>query len=146
MWSATVTLTKCRLKPDLLTERRRGGLGGGGGEKKRGGGGGGGGKGGRGDDGDSCPITISVAPRRPPDVHDPKTRRRDCLVDSDSSGCALNLFPEEDSWHYITVTPTRTERRVEFAINVKITGLDCAYNISFKKERKDKPADFPDKI
>ncbi len=49
-------------------------------------------------------------------------RRRDCLVDSDSSGCSLNLFPEEDSWHYITVTPTRTERRVEFAINVKITG------------------------
>ncbi len=116
VWSATVTLSKCRLKPDMMTERR---MRGGGGDKRGGEGDGG--------DGDSCPITISVAPRRPPDVHDPKTRRRDCLADSDGAGgCSLNLFPEEDSWHYITVTPTRTERRVEFAINVKITGAEIS--------------------
>ncbi len=66
VWSATVTLTKCRLKPDPLTERRRGGGGRGGG--------GGGGKGDDGGEGDSCPIAISVAPRRPPNIHDPKTR------------------------------------------------------------------------
>lgn len=46
-------------------------------------------------------------------------------MDSDSSGCSLSLFPEEDSWHYVTVTPTRTDRRVEFAVNVKVT--DCPH-------------------
>ena len=50
------------------------------------------------------------------------SRRRDCLEDSDNNGCSLNLFPEENSWHYLTVTPTRSDRMVSFAINVKITG------------------------
>lgn len=49
-------------------------------------------------------------------------RRRDCLEDSDKDGCSLKLFPEEMEWHYITITPTRSDRRIEFAINVVITG------------------------
>ena len=53
-------------------------------------------------------------------------RRRDCLKDSDSSGCSLNLFAEENSWHYITVTPTRSDKTIEFAINVIITGKTLA--------------------
>ena len=52
-------------------------------------------------------------------------RHRDCLEDPDESTgtCSLKLFPEENSWHYITVTPTRPDRKIEFAINVVITGL-----------------------
>ena len=53
-------------------------------------------------------------------------RHRDCLEDSDEATgtCSLKLFPEENSWHYITVTPTRPDRKIEFAINVVITGMD----------------------
>ena len=58
-------------------------------------------------------------------------RKRDCLKDSVGSGCDLKLFPEENSWHYITITPTRTDRRIEFAINVKITGRLDNLNSSF---------------
>ena len=52
-------------------------------------------------------------------------RHRDCLEDPDESTgtCSLKLFPEENSWHYITVTPTRPDRKIEFAINVVITGM-----------------------
>ena len=48
------------------------------------------------------------------------------MKDSDSSGCSLNLFAEENSWHYITVTPTRSDKTIEFAINVIITGKTLA--------------------
>ena len=52
-------------------------------------------------------------------------RHRDCLEDPDEATgtCSLKLFPEENSWHYITVTPTRPDRKIEFAINVVITGM-----------------------
>ena len=78
-------------------------------------------------DSDSCPIILAVAARKPPDVRNPRTRKRDCLKDSDSSsGCSLKLFPEENAWHFVTLTPTRADRRVEFAINVIITGKTLA--------------------
>jgi hypothetical protein len=32
------------------------------------------------------------------------------------------LYPEEESWHYITITPTRSDRIIEFAIGIIITG------------------------
>ena len=60
-------------------------------------------------------------------------RHRDCLEDPDEAtgSCSLKLFPEENSWHYITVTPTRPDRKIEFAINVVITGMSniCLYRV-----------------
>ena len=36
--------------------------------------------------------------------------------------CSLDLYPEENSWHFITVTPTIGDRVIAFAISVAITG------------------------
>ena len=37
--------------------------------------------------------------------------------------CSLDLYPEENSWHFITVTPTIGDRVIAFAISVAITGM-----------------------
>ena len=34
----------------------------------------------------------------------------------------MPLYPEEESWHYITITPTKVDRIIEFAIGIVITG------------------------
>ena len=50
-------------------------------------------------------------------------RKRDCNQDGTSSAaCSLDLFPEENSWHFITVTPTVADRVIAFAISVSING------------------------
>ena len=35
----------------------------------------------------------------------------------------MELYPEENSWHFITVTPTVENRVIAFAISVSITGM-----------------------
>lgn len=108
VWSASVTLTKCKVRRERGL--RMGSAGSAGSNNER-------------DDlDDSCPVVLAVEARKPPDVRNPKTRKRDCLKDSEAGMCSLKLFPEEDAWHFITISPTRTDRRVEFAINVVITG------------------------
>ena len=71
IWSAQVNITKCRIKSATDDAARGGTSDGGGRGRSR--------SGGRGGssapiDYDSCPLQISVSPRRPPDVLDPKTR------------------------------------------------------------------------
>ena len=70
IWSAQVNITKCRIK-SATDDAARGTSDGGGRGRSR--------SGGRGGssapiDYDTCPLQISVSPRRPPDVLDPKTR------------------------------------------------------------------------
>ena len=36
--------------------------------------------------------------------------------------CSLELYPEENAWHYITVQPTVSNKIIEFSISVVITG------------------------
>ena len=55
VWSASVSLTKCKIKEDKRAGGRGSGLGGGGQDHK-------------------CPVRLSVAPRRPPDTLDARTR------------------------------------------------------------------------
>ena len=65
VWSAYVNITKCKIKSDAITPGQfGGGLRGG---RNRGG------QGTR-DQIEACPLRISVAPRRPPNYMDPKTR------------------------------------------------------------------------
>ena len=49
--------------------------------------------------------------------------------------CSLELYPEENAWHYITVQPTVSNKIIEFSISVVITGkqrlLTSLYNTSF---------------
>jgi hypothetical protein len=123
IWSAQVNITKCRIKSATDDAGRgtdgRGGRGSRNGPRSSA-------SNSNSQDYDSCPLRISVAPRRPPDVLDPKTRKRECNEDDASSvACSLDLYPEENSWHYITVTPTRAERVIAFAISVALT--DCPH-------------------
>ena len=37
--------------------------------------------------------------------------------------CSLDLYPEENAWHYITVQPTVINKIIEFSISVAITGI-----------------------
>ena len=65
VWSAYVNITKCRIKSEAISPGQFGG-----GLRGRGS------RGGQGqrDEIDACPLRISVAPRRPPNYIDPKTR------------------------------------------------------------------------
>jgi hypothetical protein len=36
------------------------------------------------------------------------------------------LYPEEESWHYITISPTKMDRIIEFAIGIIITGQEIS--------------------
>ena len=60
------------------------------------------------------------------------------MEDSDEATgtCSLKLFPEENSWHYITVTPTRPDRKIEFAINVIITGMKKQKQLSSQTQNR----------
>ena len=50
--------------------------------------------------------------------------------------CSLSLYPEENSWHFITVTPTVADRVIAFAISVSITGKQYSGpNPAFLKSR-----------
>ena len=55
-------------------------------------------------------------------------RHHECNKDDDSEhrsqsdSCSMLLYPEEESWHYITITPTKVDRIIEFAIGIVITG------------------------
>ena len=50
-------------------------------------------------------------------------RKRDCNQDGTSTAaCSLDLYPEENSWHFITVTPKVSDRVIAFAISISITG------------------------
>lgn len=70
VWSAFLNITKCRVKGAPAEETRtRGGS-----SSRAGGGGASGGASGTREDEESCPLRLSVAARRPPDVLDPKTR------------------------------------------------------------------------
>ena len=68
VWSAYVNITKCRIKSDTLTPGQYGG----GGIRGRGSRVAGGQR--DGNMREACPLRISVAPRRPPNYMDPKTR------------------------------------------------------------------------
>ena len=37
--------------------------------------------------------------------------------------CSLELYPEENAWHYVSVQPTVINKIIEFSISVVITGL-----------------------
>ena len=55
-------------------------------------------------------------------------RKRDCNQDGTSTAaCSLDLYPEENSWHFITVTPTVPDRVIAFAISVSILGNRSSY-------------------
>ena len=69
IWSAQVNITKCRIK-SATDDAARGTSDGGRGRSRSGGRGGSSAP----IDYDTCPLQISVSPRRPPDVLDPKTR------------------------------------------------------------------------
>lgn len=119
VWSAYVNITKCRIKSDVITRGgqtrtvpQRGGA-----DMVR----------------DACPLRVSVAPRRPPNYLDPKTRRQSCLENNYSylpDRCSLELYPEENTWHYITVIPTLADKIIEFAISVVISGIRSSFSRS----------------
>ena len=44
--------------------------------------------------------------------------------------CSLDLYPEENAWHYITVQPTVSNKIIEFSISVVITGTKISYSIT----------------
>ena len=44
--------------------------------------------------------------------------------------CSLELYPEENAWHYITVQPTVSNKIIEFSISVVITGMAKSYLIN----------------
>ena len=67
IWSAQVNITKCRIKSST-DDAARGTSDGGRGRSRNGQ------RNSAPIDYDSCPLQISVAPRRPPDVLNPKTR------------------------------------------------------------------------
>jgi len=71
VWSAQLNITKCRVKSGPAEETRMRS-----GSPSRAGGGGGAVSGAQGarEDEENCPLRLSVAARRPPDVLDPKTR------------------------------------------------------------------------
>ena len=81
VWSAYVNITKCRIKSDTLNPGQFGG-----GLRGRGS------RAGQGQRADmmreACPLRISVAPRRPPNYMDPKTRY--CRISLQSYIC---MFP-----------------------------------------------------
>ena len=66
-------------------------------------------------------------------------RRHNCMQDEFSyllnQRCSLELYPEENAWHYITVQPTVSNKIIEFSISVVITGkqrlLMSLYNAFF---------------
>ena len=66
-------------------------------------------------------------------------RRHNCMQDEFSyllnQRCSLELYPEENAWHYITVQPTVSNKIIEFSISVVITGkqrlLMSLYNTFF---------------
>ena len=71
VWSAQLNITKCRVKGGPVEETRTRS-----GSPSRAGGAGGTASGtpGAREDEEACPLRLSVAARRPPDVLDPKTR------------------------------------------------------------------------
>ncbi|CAB4064028.1 unnamed protein product [Lepeophtheirus salmonis] len=71
----------------------------------------------------ACPLRITAGPRRPPDGLNPGTRSMNCLEQGDI--CSLKLYPQENSWHYLTLTPTKLNKQIEFAISVTLK--DCPY-------------------
>ena len=64
-------------------------------------------------------------------------RHHECNKEEDDGGqrgqqgsdsCSMVLYPEEESWHYVTITPTRSDRIIEFAIGIIITGIIDFFN------------------
>ena len=111
VWSAYVNITKCKIKGDITPQGAR---------SPR--------PGAQQMAGSACPLRISVAPRRPPNYMDPKTRKINCLVNNYNylpDRCSLDLYPEENTWHYITAIPTLSDKIIAFAISVVIT--DCPH-------------------
>ena len=72
-------------------------------------------------------------------------RRHNCMQDEFSyllnQRCSLELYPEENAWHYITVQPTVSNKIIEFSISVVITGkqrlFTSLYNTTFGHKSKE---------
>ena len=43
--------------------------------------------------------------------------------------CSLDLYPEENTWHYITAIPTLSDKIITFGISVVINGEFVVYYI-----------------
>ena len=43
------------------------------------------------------------------------------------SRCSLDLYPEENTWHYITAIPTLSDKIITFGISVVINGEFVVY-------------------
>ena len=41
--------------------------------------------------------------------------------------CSLDLYPEENTWHYITAIPTLSDKIISFGISVVINGKSTSF-------------------